>query len=82
MAINLKNPEVEGALRALAAEAGESLTEAAGIAFRERLTRLRDAKMRLRSLQSIHELINEGRAATPQSESSLKQLADELWGDE
>jgi hypothetical protein len=82
MAINLRNPEVEGALRALAAEAGESLTEAASIAFRERLKRLRDAKKRLRSLQSVHELINEGRAGTRRSDSSLKQLADELWGDE
>ena len=39
MSINLKNLEVERALQELSAETGESLTQAAGIAFRERLER-------------------------------------------
>ena len=39
MAIRLKDAAVEQALRELSRETGESLTFAAGVAFRERLAR-------------------------------------------
>ena len=84
MAINLKNPEVEKALQELAREAGESLTEAAGIAFRERLARLRAAReaQRGRSLRALMDLIDEARAAPVLDARPLKVITDELWGDE
>ena len=41
MALNLKNPDVEQLARALAAETGESLTEAVRRALEERLESLR-----------------------------------------
>ena len=84
MAINLKNPEVERALYELSEETGESLTEAAGVAFRERLERLRAVKKgrQERSLRALLDLIEEGRGTKPLDETPLKQLTDELWGDE
>jgi hypothetical protein len=59
MAINLKNPEVEQALQELSAETGESLTQAAGVAFRERLERIRAVRraQQQRSLRALLELI-------------------------
>lgn len=83
MAINLKNPQVEKALQELTAETGESLTEAAGLAFRERLTRLRAAKQaqRARTLRALLELIEEARAAPVLDPRPLKVITDELWGE-
>lgn len=43
MAFNIKDPETDRLLRQLAQETGESMTEAARVAFRERLERVRDA---------------------------------------
>ena len=84
MAINLKNLEVERALQELSAETGESLTQAAGIAFRERLERIRSAKkaQRQRSLRALLDLIEEARGAPVLDERPLRVLRDELWGDE
>jgi hypothetical protein len=84
MAINLKNPDVEKALQALSKETGESLTEAAGVAFRERLERLRAEKAahQRRSLRALLDLIDEARAAPTIDGRPLKTITDELWGDE
>lgn len=84
MAINLKNPEVERALYELAEETGESLTEAAGIAFRERLAHLRAARAarQQRSLRALLDLVDEARAAPVVDARSTKAIRDELWGDE
>lgn len=41
MALHINNPAVEQEIRSLAADTGESLTEAIGIAVRERRRRLR-----------------------------------------
>ena len=84
MAINLKNPEVERALQELTAETGESLTEAAGIAFRERLGRLRAARrgQQERSLRALLELVDEARSAPVVDPRPMKVITDELWGDE
>jgi hypothetical protein len=84
MPINLKNPEVEKALQELTKETGESLTEAAGIAFRERLARLRAAKSgrQQRSLRALLDLVEEARVAPVLDPRPLKVITDELWGDE
>jgi hypothetical protein len=83
MAINLKNPEVEKALQALSRETGESLTEAAGVAFRERLERLKAAKEaeRQRTLRALLDIIDEARAAPVLDARPVKVIRDELWGD-
>jgi hypothetical protein len=83
MAINLKNSEVEKALYELRAETGESLTEAAGIAFRERLERIRSQKLgaQQRSLRALLDLVDEARAAPVLDPRPLKAITDDLWGD-
>ena len=84
VAINLKNIEVEKALHELSEETGESLTEAAGIAFRERLARIRSGHRTAqeRSLRALLDLIEEGRGAPVLDTRPLKTITDELWGDE
>ena len=84
MSINLKNLEVERALQELSAETGESLTQAAGIAFRERLERIRGARKaeQHRSLRALLDLIDEARAAPVVDPRPLKDIRDELWGEE
>ena len=84
MSINLKNPEVERALQELSAETGESLTQAAGIAFRERLERVRAARkaQQHRSLRALLDLIDEARAAPVLDSRPVKVIRDELWGEE
>jgi len=84
MAINLKNIGVEKALQELSRETGETLTEAAGVAFRERLARIRAAKEgeRQRSLRDLLQLIEEARGAPVLDPRPLKVITDELWGDE
>lgn len=84
MAINLKNQEVERTLQELSRETGESLTQAAGVAFRERLEKLRSTRRaaQQRSLRAIVELIEEARTAPVVDSRPLKVITDELWGDE
>ncbi len=83
MAINLKNLDVERALQELSRETGESLTTAAGVAFRERLERIRAGKRgeRKRSLQALLDLVAEARAAPTVDARSTKAITDELWGE-
>lgn len=84
MSVNLKNLEAERLLHALAAATGESLTEAATAAFRERLERLEESRARTakRSLASLLDLVTEARAAGTRDSRSNKQIRDELWGEE
>lgn len=83
MAINLKNIEVERALQELARETGESLTTAAGTAFRERLERIRAAKRndQQRSLRAVLDLVEEARGSPVVDPRSTKAVTDELWGE-
>ena len=48
MALSLKHPEADRLAREIAARTGETLTKAVIIALRERLTRLRGRRRRLR----------------------------------
>ncbi len=81
MAISLKNTQVEQVLHDLAEATGESLTDAAGRAFRERLDRVREerGKAVARSRSFISALIHEARRARVVDASTLKTLTDELW---
>jgi antitoxin VapB len=83
MAINLKNSEVEALLKALAAETGESLTEAAGNAFRARLEALQASRKpgRERFLPEILEMIEQGKSLPVLDPRPSKELRDDLWGD-
>ena len=84
MSVNLKNPEAERLLNELAAQTGESLTEAARQAFAERLARLQHerAGWQKRQLGSLLDLIAEARQSnTALDARPLKAITDELWGD-
>lgn len=83
MAINLKNPEVEALLKALAAETGESLTEAAGKAFKARLEALQARRKpgRERFLPEILQMIEQGRNLPVLDPRPTKEILDDLWGD-
>jgi antitoxin VapB len=83
VAINLENPEVEALLKALAAGTGESLTEAAGKAFKERLEAVlaRRKPGRERFLPEILQMIEQGRSLPVLDPRPTKELLDDLWGD-
>jgi hypothetical protein len=84
VAINLKNSQVEKLLNEVATATGQSLTEAAGQAFAERLERLRGEQALAGQSRSglMRDLIAEARRAPPRDQRPLKALTDELWGDE
>ncbi len=56
MPISIKNPDVEQLARVVAAEAGESLTDAVRGALEERLERLRGSRRAPTSFESIMEV--------------------------
>jgi antitoxin VapB len=80
MAVNLKNPEAERLLTELAERTGQSLTEAATQAFRERLARLNTeaSTRRERTERALLELVREARQSRDTGEP-LKPMLDELW---
>lgn len=83
MAINLKNAEAEALLKKLAQQTGESLTQAASAAFRERLARLEavDEARANRRLAPLLALIEEARRAPRPDDPGDKATTDELWGE-
>lgn len=77
MALNIKDPEADRLVRELAAATGESITEAARIAFAERLQRVtarRDDSGARRA--RIQEIIDRARRKPPLDDRS----ADEIIG--
>jgi antitoxin VapB len=56
MALNIKKPEAERLAQELAAETGESLTEAVTVALRERLSGLRRRQQRSRVRAEVADL--------------------------
>lgn len=88
MGLNIKSGSAERAIRELAAETGESLTEAVERAARERLERLKAEKRRD---QTVEEFIN---AIRPLQDAvarerrqrgdtrSARELTDELYDDQ
>ena len=84
MGLNIKKESTEAAIRELAAQTGESLTEAVEVAVRERLDRL-NAKSRPRTgsellerLQPLLDAIAAERLANSDTRSS-KELMDEFY---
>ena len=62
MALNIKDPEVDALVRALARETGESITTAVERATRERLERLRAASPRDRRQAAIRRIVERASA--------------------
>lgn len=56
MALNIKNAETVGLVQELAAETGESLTEAITVAVRERLDSMRRRQRRQEIVSSVREI--------------------------
>jgi antitoxin VapB len=85
MSVNLKNPEAERLLNELAEHTGESLTEAARLAFAERLARLQKerAGQQKRQLGSLLDLIAEARQSNTALDARPREvITDQLWGDD
>ena len=83
MGLNIKSPSAEQAIRDLAAETGESLTDAVERAARERLERIKAGRPRtveelLRRLQPLEDSIAAERRANNDTRTS-KELQDELY---
>jgi antitoxin VapB len=57
MGLNIKNPEVESAIRQLAACTGESLTDAVANAVREKLARVEEEAERNRPARTVEEFM-------------------------
>ena len=57
MGLNIKNPDVESAIRKLAARTGESLTDAVANAVREKLSRVEEEAERNRPAQTVEEFL-------------------------
>jgi antitoxin VapB len=84
MGLNIKKDSAEAAIRELAAQTGESLTDAVEIAVRERLDRIktksrpRTGPELLERLQPLLDAIAVERIANNDTRSS-KELMDELY---
>jgi hypothetical protein len=83
MAVSIKNLEAERLLGELAKATGEGLTEAATIAFRERLERVNAARAqaRQRDVAAMMAIAEEARNAPRPTGPGEKELMDELWGE-
>ncbi|MGL5859075.1 MAG: type II toxin-antitoxin system VapB family antitoxin [Angustibacter sp.] len=62
MALNIKDPDTDRLARELAALTGETITEAARTAIRERLARVRHRQRPTTSGAFVEELVRRGRA--------------------
>jgi len=85
MGLNIKKPSTEAAIRELAAETGETLTEAIERAVRERLERVRQEKQRgetvesfLAAIRPLQEALARERIAKDDTRSA-QELMDELY---
>lgn len=76
MALNIKDPEADRLVRALAAATGESITVAARRAFAERLDRVRAHDAAPDVLSELEAIISRGRDRTTLDAPS----ADEIIG--
>ena len=74
MALSIKDPEADRLVRELAAETGESITEAARRAFEERLHRVRARRDSGVGREAVWEIIERARArpvADPRTEDEI-----------
>jgi antitoxin VapB len=91
MGLNIKNTAVETEIRALAAETGESLTDAVAVAVRERLARVREEKEKTRPAKTAEEFLErmrpiQERIAEERRKNgdtrTLRELMDEFYDDD
>ncbi len=84
MGLNIKNPATEAAIRELAAQTGQSLTDAVELAVREKLDRIKEASRPrtgeelLARLQPLLDSIAAERLANGDMRSG-KELQDDLY---
>ena len=76
MGLNIKNPDVESAIRKLAAHTGESLTDAVANAVRERLARVEDEVARNRPAGTLEELMERIRPLQDEYEAYRRASGD------
>lgn len=76
MALNIKDPEADRLVRELVAVTGESITEAARIAFAERLHRVRARTTPAADRARVRDIIQRARSRTAVDE----RTADEILG--
>ena len=76
MALNIKDPAADKAVRELAAATGESITTAVTVAARERLERVRGAAPRELRLQALRRIAQQA-AALPEFDA---RTPDEIIG--
>ena len=74
MPISIKNADVEQLARAVAAEAGESLTDAVRHALEERLERIRGSRRAPTTFESIMEVSRRCRALPNRDERSPEDV--------
>jgi len=65
MALSIKDPEADRLVRELAAATGESITDAARIAFAERLQRIRARSVATGDRERVREIIRRARERRP-----------------
>ncbi len=95
MGLNIKNPDVESAIRKLAAHTGENLTDAVANAVREKLARveeeaarnapartLEDLMERIRPLQDEYEAYRRASGDTRNAEQIMKDFDDEFYDED
>jgi len=88
MGLNLKNPEVESAIRKLASRTGESLTDAISGAVKEKLARLDEKTPPIKPARTVEEFLAvvrpyqerfaEARRRSGDT-SSLQEMMDDLF---
>jgi antitoxin VapB len=74
MPISIKNEDVERLARAVAAESGESLTDAVRHALEERLERIRGSRMAPTRVESILEIARRCQALPDLDERSPEEI--------
>lgn len=74
MPISIKNADVEQLARAVAAEAGESLTDAVRHSLEERLDRIRGSRTAPTTFESIMEVSRRCRALPDRDERSPEEI--------
>lgn len=74
MALNIKDPATDALARELAAQTGESLTEAIRVAMSERLARLRRQAAAASRTVDLQRFIDRGRARATLDDRSAEEI--------
>ena len=74
MALHINNPRVEQDIRALAAETGETITEAIGVAVRERMNKRRVRKPNPKLAAELWEIAQRIAASAPKDSRTPEEI--------